>query len=252
MSSLSRSNAADPAPDARNCAPLAPPTADDRPDEPPRRSPWADLQVRWLGALAVQDAIAENLAVSAAVAQGQAPQLLLFEPIAPVYTLGLRAQTPAGRDSLLQTLAFCRSRGVDILDVERGGLGTLHAPGQLVVFCAVPAHRTELRRIVARLLETAAQIAVPLGLEARADLERDVGLWSPRGKLASLGLWHAQGVVRHGMSLNLHVDLSLTPGLVLCGSQQTRLANLGDAPGAREMPVRELAAQFSQLALLWP
>ncbi len=160
--------------------------------------------------------------------QGQPGELLAFEPQAPVYTLGLRARTPAGRLTLAGTVRTCESRGIHVREVDRGGLGTLHAPGQVVLFVALPCNRAELRLLVALLLEAAAQVAADLGVMAQLDLDQAVGLWTSTGKLASLGLYEAHGVVRHGLAMNVCVPRELAADLVLCGSASTRLVSLAD------------------------
>ena len=71
------------------------------------------------------------------------------------------------------------------------------------------------------------------GVDARCDLEGDVGVWSPQGKIASLGLRLRDDVAQHGVALNVAVDPRLGQGVVLCGKSWIELANLEpDAPPA--------------------
>jgi len=212
----------------------------------------ADANPVWLGRVPFDHGLEQNAAAVQGVLEGQPGELLAFEPQAPVYTLGLRARTPAGRLTLAATVRTCATRGIEVREVQRGGLGTLHAPGQVVLFVALPCSRHELRALVALLLGTAAEVAAELGVITRVDLTEAVGLWTPAGKLASLGLYEANGVVRHGLALNVFVPRELAADLVLCGSAATRLASLADlAPQGRSLTVAEIAHRLLE-RLRWP
>ena len=59
----------------------------------PRGLPWT-----WAGRLAFADAVQRNLADAAACRDGQGGQVLMFEPAAPLFTLGRRAATAGQSD----------------------------------------------------------------------------------------------------------------------------------------------------------
>jgi lipoate-protein ligase B len=218
----------------------------------PIGSGGATARLTWAGRLPLARAIAANAAAVARVEANGIAELLAFEPAAPAYTLGKRAQTPAGRAALAPTLALCRARGIEVIDVDRGGLGTLHAPGQLVVFVAWPCDRAGLRPLVARLLGAAAAVCAELGVAAEVDLGERVGLWHAggevgqgAGKLASLGLAHGNGVARHGLALNVAIDPELNAGLALCGNACAQLANLSRLASSPQPPLAELATALA-------
>jgi lipoate-protein ligase B len=193
--------------------------------------------------------VARNTAVADAVARGEAAaEIAFFEPDAPVYALGRRAQDPAARARIAGSLAACAARQIAIVDVDRGGLGTLHAPGQIVAFLAVPCPRWQARELCADLLRGIKQLARDSGVDARCDLADDVGVWSPAGKLASLGLRLRDDVAQHGVALNIAVDPRLGQGLVLCGKPWIELANLTD-PAAQSCA--SLATWSRALAEQW-
>jgi lipoate-protein ligase B len=81
-----------------------------------------------------------------------------------------------------------------------------------------------------------------VGVPAEVDLCDQVGVWTRAGKLASLGLYEAQGIVRHGMSLQVAIDRGQAQGLVLCGREATRLASL-DALAPGPLPTLESLAE---------
>ncbi len=192
------------------------------------RALFAGSRFCWLGKLSFDAALAANRAAVAAVASGKGAQLLAFEPIAAVYTLGLRAQTPQGRLQLVSTIELCRLRGIEVRNVERGGLGTLHLPGQLVIFLALPCTRIQLRPLVCALLRAASAAAAQWGVATKIDSENAVGLWHASGKLASLGLRERAGIVQHGLSFNAAIESNTAASLDLCGTSSTRFASLAD------------------------
>ena len=202
----------------------------------------------WLGRRPFQAMVARNQTIADAVAAGAPGEIAFFEPDAPVYALGRRAQGPTGRRDLHSAIARCEASGTAIVDVDRGGLATLHAPGQIVAFLAVPCERWDARTVGALLLNGVVQLARSHGLAARSDLGDDVGVWTDTGKLASLGLRLRDGVLQHGIAVNIHVDLRTAAGLVLCGKDALSLANLEitDTPECANLFAwsRELAATW--------
>lgn len=203
--------------------------------------PLHEASWRWLGRVPFSVGLQANLDDLQALRPslglpGTHPRgrLVLFEPAAPVFTLGRRAATATGRLQAAGTLRLCAARGIEVVPVDRGGLGTLHLPGQVVVLLAVPCDRTGLRDLVCRLLQAARRTALAWGVDATCDTADNVGLWvasgtGPAGKLASIGLHEAGGLTGHGLALNAAVDVDLTAGLSLCGSVSTRYASLGPA-----------------------
>ncbi len=183
--------------------------------------PWT-----WAGRTPINEAIQANLAAADRCRRQGGGQIVLFEPEAPVFTLGRRAATPAGRDALETTIAHCRERDIGVITVDRGGLGTLHLPGQLVCFIAWPCRRSQVPALIDRLLAAACEMALEFELEATIEGDDRIGVWLPEGKLASIGLRLDRGVVCHGMAINVAVDRGLARGLSLCGTSHTRLANL--------------------------
>lgn len=207
----------------------------------------------WAGSLPFTTAVERNLADAAACRAGDRGRVLLFEPTEALFTLGRRANTPAGRRQLATTLSACARRGIAVQAADRGGLGSLHLPGQLVCFLARPCRRSELPRLVTALLQAAADLARSRSLDIRIDTSDDAGLWCGNRKLASVGLRLDRGVVCHGMALNVAVDPRLAVGLTLCGHPDGRLANLhdrSDSPlidvASADISLAEVAAELAE------
>jgi len=93
---------------------------------------------------------------------------------------------------------------IAIVETDRGGLVTWHGPGQLVIYPLIPVS-IGVRDWVKLLLVTTAATLVKMGItEARADLAT-TGVYTSRGKIASLGIRVRGGVNRHGISINVEL-----------------------------------------------
>ena len=203
--------------------------------------PW-----RWLGRVPFADAVAANEADASA----RRRCVLMFEPAAPVLTLGRRANGAAGRAELAPTIAACEQRGIAVIGADRGGLATLHLPGQLVLFVSLPPPLPPVRTLVAELLGAAARVAIartPRPDDVRVDVCDDVGVYVPAGKRACAGVRVRDRVVQHGVSLNVAIDPAPAIGLSLCGSSTRGFASL-TPPGTDIRPIAEDLARALELA----
>ncbi|MBL7715808.1 MAG: hypothetical protein JNL01_10110 [Bdellovibrionales bacterium] len=131
------------------------------------------------------------------------PGVVLFSEVAPVITLGRGAQTAdACQEEIREANAIPR------MNVDRGGLATYHGPGQWVVFVvdrieSLTGETRGVRILTERLLQSAQTVARKMGIQTRVSLESDAGLWCSDGKLASVGVRIVDGVVQHGIALNV-------------------------------------------------
>lgn len=152
--------------------------------------------------------------------------LLLLEHGA-VITLGVRASMgdvlrPAGDSANRPSIPVVRS--------ERGGLATLHAPGQLVAYAVMPIPDRDLRTYVWRLEEVARLLLAHYRVDAVRTVGRP-GLYVDGHKIASLGLRCERWVASHGTSLNISPDLHLFTQLVSCGDPELRQTSLAVLTG---------------------
>jgi len=171
------------------------------------------LRVRRLGRQSYADAYALQTAAAAAVAAGGTDELLLLEH-PPVVTVG-RA---GGEGQLRVSAAELGRRGAALVDTDRGGGASYHGPGQIVGYPIVDLRRRRLSpRAFLRVLEVAvagALIDEGLHVFLRPGL---TGVWTPGGKVASIGIAVRRGVARHGFALNVDVDLEMFDLIVPCG-----------------------------------
>lgn len=153
--------------------------------------------------------------------------LLLVEH-EPVITLG-RGLKPT---SLPLPTAALERRGVEVVEVERGGDVTYHGPGQLVGYPILDLrrHREDLHWYLRRLEATLITALDALGLPA----ERNpgfTGVWTRGRKIASIGIHVKQWVTLHGFALNVTTDLSYFDLIVPCGISGVMMTSVAQELG---------------------
>ncbi|MGZ8952484.1 MAG: lipoyl(octanoyl) transferase LipB [Methylobacter sp.] len=139
----------------------------------------------------------------------------------PVYTLGLNGK----REHLLST------GSIPVINSDRGGQVTYHAPGQLIIYTLLDMKRLNLGvRQLVTLLEQAMIDTLALyniAAIARADAP---GVYVNDKKIGSIGIRIKKNCTYHGLSLNNHMDLRPFDHINTCGYsglEVTQLADLG-------------------------
>ena len=168
------------------------------------------IEARWLGRIGYRDAhVLQRRLVAERAGDRIADQLLLLEHPA-VLTLG-RNSDPA---HVLATPDELSARGIEVIQVERGGEVTYHGPGQLVAYPIVAlARRRIMIRPFVRALEAALVATCAAHGVAAGRRDGHPGCWckadgvAPR-KIGAVGLRVERGVTYHGIALNVTVDLA--------------------------------------------
>jgi lipoate-protein ligase B len=196
-----------------------------------------------LGVTPYADALAIMRELAAARTQQAIPDVVMLLEHEPVITLGSRADRAA--ELPLDAGEYAR-RGIDVVEVGRGGRSTYHGPGQLVCYPVVdlaPRGR-DLRRYVRGLERAIVATLAELGVEAEG---RESGVWADDAKIASIGVRCARWVTSHGLSLNVDPDLGAYELFDACGlgARFTSVAQETGRPvtaaDAREPLLRNLA-----------
>jgi len=213
--------------------------------------------VQWAvsgGRIGYADALAAMEARVAAIAAGQAPELVWLLEHPPLYTAGVSAKTA-------DLLAPDR---LPVFASGRGGQYTYHGPGQRVAYAMLDLRR---RRRDVRAFVTALETWIIGALETfnvQGLIRPDrVGVWVERktpaidgpgtvareDKIAAIGVKIRRWVSFHGVSLNVEPDLSHFDGIVPCGISQhgvTSLVDLG-LPVSMDEADEALRASFRKV-----
>ncbi|EHN11076.1 Octanoate-[acyl-carrier-protein]-protein-N-octanoyltransferase [Patulibacter medicamentivorans] len=183
-------------------------------DGPVLADPGGPLHVVDLGTVPYREALALQERLRDARRAGAVGDLLLLLEHPPVYTRGRRASA----DELPFGDAWYGERGIEIVDVARGGKATYHGPGQLVGYLVVATR--DVIGLVGAIERAMVAVARDRGIDARgraADGIAFTGAWVGDRKLGSIGLHLAHGVTTHGLGLNVVTDLTPFEWIVPCG-----------------------------------
>lgn len=132
-----------------------------------------------------------------------------------------------GRRAKLQEEVCVVQGGIPIVHTDRGGLATLHSPGQLVIYplLSITKRGWGPKDYVCQLLRITKTCLQELGIHCHVD-ETQSGLFVNESKICFIGLRVSEGRVYHGLSLNVNNDLSLFDQIRSCGLQQRPMTSL--------------------------
>ena len=207
------------------------------------------LDVRSLGVVPYGAALTLQRELVAARQTGETgDQLLLLEHPA-VITIGVSGRHL--RDHVLASSAELRDRGIEVLDVPRGGDVTYHGPGQLVGYPIIDLKpgRCDVHRYVRDLEEVLIRTAASFGVVA-GRVEGLTGVWVGNDKLAAIGVRLSRWVTSHGFALNTAADLDQFRLIVPCGLAGRGVTSLerltGSVPPRAELEAL-VAAEFARV-----
>jgi len=218
---------------------------------PPRDSPPVEWQVS--DALVdYEEALATMAERAAAIASGQAPELVWLVEHPPLYTAG----TSARPHELIEARFPVYTTG-------RGGQFTYHGPGQRVGYVMLDLRRRvpDVRRFVATIEEWI--IRALAAFDVRGECREDrIGVWVRRpgkgdgfeDKIAAIGIRVRQWVTLHGFALNIDPDLTHFSGIVPCGVSEPRygVTSLADLGLTVTMPEVDMALRAAFEPLFGP
>jgi lipoyl(octanoyl) transferase len=202
-----------------------------------------ELWVCQLGTVEYREALGLQERVRAARQEEAVPDVMLVLEHPPVYTRGRRS----GPGELPMTEEWYRERGIDIVDVDRGGKITYHGPGQLVGYPIVRVEDVlEYVRTLERGLVEALRAEGVAGVRARPEDGPDyTGVWVEDRKIASIGVHLSRRVTTHGWAVNVENDLQPFEWVVACGLAGVSMTSLvaeTDRPAGQMRCFRKRAA----------
>jgi lipoate-protein ligase B len=182
-----------------------------------------ELWVCHLGTVPYRDALGIQERLRALRQAGQLPDTLLLLEHPPVYTRGRRS----GAEDLPFAEDFYRAKGIDVLDTDRGGRVTYHAPGQLVGYPIMAID--DVGRFLRTMEDAIVAALVEEGVRARSRHAEGIdytGVWVDERKIASIGLHVSRGVSTHGFAVNVHNDLDPFSWVLACGLPEVTMTSL--------------------------
>jgi len=175
------------------------------------------------------------------IAHGQKDKAYIWGLEHPlVYTSGLKTSP-----------SHILSRELKPISARRGGSVTLHNPGQLVIYFAMPFRAVNggLERFVRVLEAILAELLLEYGIAANLSPGAS-GIFTSQGKIAFIGLGLKSNYIYHGISLNVSNNLVDFQRIQSCGLTlpMARMADfLESAPKLEEIFSR-FVTKFSERA----
>ena len=190
--------------------------------------PHAETPIEWRlddALVPYREALDRQEARNAAIAAGEAPELIWMLAHPPVYTAG----TSAPAEELVDPR-------FEVVETGRGGRYTYHGPGQRVGYVLLDLSRRgkDVRSFVHGLEKWVIATLGDFGVEAWSVPER-IGIWTrdidgAEAKIGAIGVRVRRWVTMHGFAVNLDPDLTHFSGIVPCGIAEygvTSMARLG-------------------------
>ena len=202
------------------------------------------LDVRRLGVVPYEDALALQQGLVEARRRGEIPDTLLLLEHPHVITLGVRVRND--RSHVVATPEQLAARGVTVHESGRGGDVTYHGPGQLVgypIFDLAPDRR-DLHRYVRDLEEALIRAVARFGIRA-GRVEGLTGVWVGAEKVAAIGVRISRWITSHGFALNVSVDLDYFGLIVPCGIRDRGVTSMSRLLG-RDVTVAEAAGPVAE------
>ncbi len=141
-----------------------------------------------------------------------------------VMTLGLRAHKA-------DVNSFCvKPWTYPIHKISRGGLATIHNPGQLVIYPIVDLKQygMSVKGFVQALFEATQKTLNELKINSTIDLCDQPGVYTDLGKIAFCGLQIKNGITLHGLSINIVNDISLFKEIQSCGVSAPKIDSVAN------------------------
>jgi lipoyl(octanoyl) transferase len=186
------------------------------------------------------EAVAAMEARAAAIAAGEASEIVWLLEHPPLYTSGT-----SGRQADMKDARF------PVFATGRGGQLTYHGPGQRVAYVMLDLkrRRPDVRAYVAALEEWIIRALACFNVRGERREDR-VGVWVKRpdrgpgfeDKIAAIGVRVKRWVSLHGIAINVEPDLSHFSAIVPCGVADphfgvTSLVDLGHPIGMAEVDI---------------
>jgi lipoate-protein ligase B len=161
-------------------------------------------------------------ALHAAVAEGREPDIWLVVEHEPVITLGRNAKEA----NVLLPQQLLAARGIDVVEIERGGDVTYHGPGQVVVYPIRKLARfREVVPVVNAIENAVIDALMRFGIEAERRSEHR-GVYVGNDAICAVGLAVRKMTSLHGLALNASTALDYDRLITPCGAPEFGITSI--------------------------
>jgi lipoate-protein ligase B len=156
------------------------------------------------------------------------PDTLLLLEHTPVITLGRSADAEnirISRDDL-------KTKGIDVVEVNRGGDVTYHGPGQITgyLIAALRELSLDVHLFVRGLEEVMIRTLGDYGVEA-GRIPGLTGVWVGEEKIGAIGVHMSRWISTHGFAFNVRTKLDSFDHIVPCGIRDRGVTSMAHLLG---------------------
>ncbi len=176
-----------------------------------------------LGFIGFNEAYSVQKEALSSVKSGKSDELIIFAQHHPVFTVGRSGK----KDNILASAGQLNSRGIDIVNTDRGGDITFHGPGQVIAYPILDLSKRckDMHKFLRDLEKVVILTLSDYSVNSFRVKER-TGCWTDKGKIASIGVAASGWVTYHGLALNANVDLSYFDMINPCGFNDIRMTSM--------------------------
>ena len=181
------------------------------------------LDIRDCGLIPYENALRLQMDFCAQRQNDEIDNTVLIVEHPSVITLGARKS----ENKLLTNEADIRSRGIELVQIGRGGGTTAHNPGQLIFYPIIRLKSIGLD--VGSYVRSLEQIGIELLQSFGVESDRRKGfpgLWIGEKKIASIGVQLKRWVSFHGMAININNDLNIFDYIIPCGLDDVEMTSI--------------------------
>jgi lipoyl(octanoyl) transferase len=179
----------------------------------------------WLGEVDYLEAYELQKTLRKARIEGRIKDVVLLLEHSPVITVGKAGKSK----NILVSESYLASRGIPVVQVERGGDVTFHNPGQIVSYFIV--HLETIGKTIHQFVRALEEIIIRILADYKIEGVRDwlhPGVWVGDKKICALGLNVSRGVTLHGFALNVNNDLGITSYIHPCGISDKGVTSIAE------------------------
>ncbi len=192
-----------------------------------------------------RQALQMQLELCAQRLDGHIPNTVLVVEHPPVITMGARKT----ENKLLVNPDLLGEKGIELVEIRRGGGCTAHNPGQIVVYPIIKLKSLNIgvndyiRQLEAIGIELLDSFAIKSSRRKGFP-----GLWVGPRKIGSIGVQVKRWITLHGMAINFNNDLSIFENIVPCGLDGVSITSVKNETGS-ENPMDAVKKKMMELCV---
>ncbi len=181
------------------------------------------------------------------VVEKRSQNFLILTEHKPVITIGKTGSLK----NLLTEPSHLISKGIDIIEIDRGGDITFHGPGQLIGYPILDL--SQFRKDVHWYLRNIEEVIIQTLKDFRIQGDRIPGLtgvWVKKKKICAIGVKVSRWVTMHGFALNISTNLDYFNHIIPCGISDHGVTSVFEETGNnvdQKDVIRSLYRYFSEI-----